>query len=613
MTSSRATSGVEVQVDLAGRRVRSGLEDELRDAVRTGRLAPGARLPSSRTLARDLGISRNTVADAFGQLVAEGWFVSRHGAGTWVADQSDLRPDPADPTGTAGESAGLGRTPGKGRTAGDAWPGAPARSRRTAVPVSGGGAGPGGTAGTAAFSRTPGMAAVGGVAGVAGADSTAGVTGMAGAGGMAATTGVAGTTGVADEAGAAGPEEQARRVRFDLRPGQPDLSAFPRTDWLAASRRALAEAPDDVLGYSDAQGLAGLREALAGYLARARRVTGTPDRIVVCAGFTQALELLAGVLRARGARAIAVEAYGHRLHRDILHHAGLATVALPVDGRGAMVDTLDRLTGPDGADAGKVRRGKATGPADVAAAEQHQGTGLQGDVRGTGGVGGVLLTPAHQFPLGVALDPTRRRQVVAWAADTGALVVEDDYDGEFRYDRQTVGAVHALAPDHVVYAGTAAKSLAPGLRLAWLVLPAGLVDEMVETMRRRGLFPSVIEQLTLAELLVSGGFDRHVRRARLAYRRRRDRLVAVLAREVPAVGVSGIAAGLHALVHLPDPTSEPEVIARAAADHGLALEGLTAYTEPGHERGPALVVGYATAPGHAYTATLARLTATLAP
>jgi GntR family transcriptional regulator/MocR family aminotransferase len=478
MVGSRATSGVEVQLDLAGPRVRSGLEHELREAVRQGRLAPGTRVPSSRTLARDLGIGRNTVADAFGQLVAEGWFVARHGAGTWVADRSL-----ADAS--AESLAGSPRAPGADRA------------------------------------------------------------------------------------------EAALRARFDLRPGLPDLAGFPRAEWLAAARRALAVAPDEALGYGDPRGLAVLREALAGYLVRARRVAASPGRIVVCAGFTQALELLGAVLHDRGATRVAVEAYGHRLHRDILATCGLATVPVPVDERGAVVAALDGIGG---------------------------------------GVGGVLLTPAHQFPLGVALDPARRRQVVGWAADSGSLVVEDDYDGEFRYDRQAVGAVQSLAPDQVVYAGTAAKSLAPGLRLAWLVLPAGLVDEVVEARQRRGLFPSALDQLTLAELVVSGGFDRHVRRARLAYRRRRDRLLSDLARHAPQVEVSGIAAGLHALAHLPaaGPT-EAEIVARAA-DHGLALEGLGAFTyhEPAR-RGPALVIGYGTPPDHAYTATLARLTAVLSP
>jgi GntR family transcriptional regulator/MocR family aminotransferase len=460
MVESRATFGAELQVDLVGRRVRSGLEDELRAAVRQGRLTPGSRLPSSRTFAKDLGIGRNSVADAYAQLVAEGWFVARHGAGTWVAERPDGGPDaPADDP---------------------------------------------------------------------------------------------------DEPG---------RVRFDLRPGVPDLGAFPRTAWLAAARRALTVAADDSFGYGDPRGLRVLREALAEYLVRARRVAVSPGRIVVCAGFTQGLELICGVLRGRGARTVAVEAFGHQLHRDIIHASGLTTTALAVDGAGAVVGDL-------------------------------------------GDAGAALLTPAHQFPLGVALAPERRRQAIEWAADTGSIVVEDDYDGEFRYDRQAIGAMQSLVPDQVIYAGTAAKSLAPGLRLGWLVLPSALVDEVVEIKRARGMFPGTLDQLTFAELLASGGFDRQVRRARLAYRRRRDRLVAALAKEAPGVEISGIAAGLHALAHLPD-RDESEVVAWAAAQHGLALQGLGDFTEPGYQRGPALVIGYATPPDHAYTSTLARLTTAL--
>jgi GntR family transcriptional regulator/MocR family aminotransferase len=463
MARTRATFGVEVQLDLSGPQRRAGLEHELRTAVREGRLAPGTRLPSSRTLAEDVGLSRNTVADAFGQLVAEGWFESRHGAGTWVANR-------------------------------------------------------------------PVAAAV------------------------ASTT----------------DPTEVHQPRYSLRPGLPDLSSFPRSEWLAASRRALAVAPDADLGYGDPRGLAILREALAGYLVRARRAAATPEHIVVCAGFTQALDLLATVLRQRGATTLAAEGYGHRLHRTVVETAGLAIRPLPVDGDGAVVDGL----------------------ADE---------------------GAVLLTPAHQFPIGVALAPTRRRQAVSWAAGTGGLVIEDDYDGEFRYDRQAVGAMQSLAPDQVVYCGTAAKSLAPGLRLAWMVLPAGLVDEVVAAKEARGLVPSVIEELTLAELITSGGFDRHVRRSRLAYRRRRDRLIAQLAEHVPAVEVSGIAAGLHALVHVPPEAGDEDAVVARAAERGLAIEGLTAVTDPGlgQTRSPALVIGYGTPPDHTYTASLARLTAAL--
>jgi len=230
-------------------------------------------------------------------------------------------------------------------------------------------------------------------------------------------------------------------------------------------------------------------------------------------------------------------------------------------------------------------------------------------VDGLGEAAAALLTPAHQFPIGVALDPTRRRQAIAWAAESGSILIEDDYDGEFRYDHQAVGAMQSLDPNRVVYAGTAAKCLVPGLRLGWLVLPSPLLDEVVEVKRTSGAFPSTLDQLTLAEFLASGAFDQQVRRRRLAYRRRRDRLAEVLSDATPAVEISGIAAGLHALVHLPG-RDERDVVARAR-EHGLALWGLGTFTEPGYQQGPALVIGYATPAVHAYTATLARLSATL--
>jgi GntR family transcriptional regulator/MocR family aminotransferase len=199
---------------------------------------------------------------------------------------------------------------------------------------------------------------------------------------------------------------------------------------------------------------------------------------------------------------------------------------------------------------------------------------------------------------------------VAWARDTGGLVIEDDYDGEFRYDRQPVGAMQALAPGHVVYAGSASKSLAPGLRLGWLVLPGGLLDEVIAARLLADRQGSVLDQLTLAEFITSGGYDRHVRRSRLAYRRRRDRLVGALAQAAPQVRVTGIAAGLHALAELPADQDEAAVVARAAA-RGLSVEGLGSYETAQSPARPALVVGYATPPQHAFTGALARLTAVL--
>jgi GntR family transcriptional regulator / MocR family aminotransferase len=475
LMSETWANSVDLHLELSGTRVRAGLEGALRGAVRDGRLRPGTRLPSSRALAADLGIARNTVTEVYSQLVAEGWLTARTGSGTSVAPPPAHLPIPPSP-------------------------------------VHGGLPPP--------FTGAPEP-----------------------------------RTEVADRPEAAAP-------RYDLRAGVPDLSAFPGRAWHAAARRALAAAPAHVLGYPDPRGLPQLRTALAGYLARARGVTADPARIVVCAGFAHGLAGLSRALRAAGASTLAVEAYGHQAHRDIAARPGLSLRPLPVDGMGAVV------AGAAGADA-------------------------------------VLLTPAHQFPLGVTLHPRRRRQVADW----GGVVIEDDYDGEFRYDRQPVGALQTLAPDRVVYAGTASKSLAPSLRLGWLVVPPRLFDAVTAELAAG---PSALDQLTLAEFITSGGYDRQIRRARLAYRRRRDRLAAALHRQ--GLHVTGIAAGLQALVELPGTDTERAVVA-GASRNGLAVDGLEHYRAaagPAADGRAGLVVGYGRPPEHGYTTALARLCAVLA-
>ncbi|BBA99645.1 putative GntR family transcriptional regulator [Actinacidiphila reveromycinica] len=495
------SGGYDLLIDLAAERrrgagARAGLEAALREAVRDGRLAPGTRLPSSRALARDLGLARNTVADAYGQLVAEGWLTARQGSGTAVAARQAA---PAPPS-----------------------------ARRSAHPAAHPAAGSSGT-------RR--------------ADGTRGTHGNGRA---------AGTAAVPD----------AVRLPYSLWPGSPDVSAFPRAAWGAAARRALTAAPSEAFGYSDPRGRPELREALASYLARVRGVRADPELLVVCTGFVQAVGLLARVLRARGGRRIAVEELGFPDTRTLLRANGLTTLPLPLDGDGAVVDRLD-------------------GTADA-----------------------VLLTPAHQFPTGVPLSPARRTAVVDWARAMGGLVLEDDYDGEFRYDRQPVGALQSLAPEHVVYAGTASKSLAPGLRLAWLAVPPDLVDAVVREKRMADHHSPVIDQLTLAEFIGSGAHDRHVRRMRLRYRARRDRLVAALGERVPSVRVSGIAAGLHAVVELPATAGPLEELTGRARQRGLALGGLDLLGARADR--PALVIGYATPPDHAFGGALDRLCEVLA-
>ena len=458
MTDEWATFGADLHLDLTGSGVRSALERALRDAVRTGRLTPGTRLPSSRSLARDLAIARNTVADAYGLLVAEGWLTAQQGSGTRVADRALPGPASAPP-----------------------------------------------------------------------------------------------------------PEPAPAAIAYDLRSGTPDLGSFPRAAWLTATKRALTAAPNEAFGYGDPRGRIELRTALAEYLARARGVRASPERIVICTGYIQVLALLATALRGAGVEAIGVESVGLELHRRVLTSRGLCTVAVPVDECGARTDELAGLP-----------------------------------------VGAVLLTPAHQFPAGVPLHPERRAAAVAWARSTGGLIIEDDYDGEFRYDRQQVGALQDLAPDQVAYAGTASKSLAPGLRIAWLVLPPALLEPVLAAKSVADGQTGTLDQLVLAELIHSGAYDRHVRRCRSHYRSRRDRLVAALADRAPQVRVTGIAAGLHALLELPPDAGPEEAVVARAARAGLAVEGLTKYryTPAPADAPAALVVGYGTPAEHAFTGAL---------
>ncbi|MEU4814220.1 PLP-dependent aminotransferase family protein [Micromonospora aurantiaca] len=356
-----------------------------------------------------------------------------------------------------------------------------------------------------------------------------------------------------------------------LRQGQPDAASFPRAAWLASTRRALTAAPNEAFGPGDPRGRPELRRALAGYLARARGVRTTPDRIVVCSGVAHALRLLFGGRVLRGP--LAVESYGLAFHRAVLAAAGVRTVPLTLDADGARTGELTDLAG----------------------------------------VRAALLTPAHQFPTGGPLHPRRRLAALGWAEGRDGLVLEDDYDGEFRYDRDPVGAVQGLAPERVVYLGSVSKSLSPALRLGWMVLPERLVGPVLDAKGEREAWAGVTDQLTLADFLDSGRYDRHVRRMRQRYRARRDRLVAALAARAPHVTPTGVAAGLHAVLRLPAGT-EHQVV-EAAAAQSIALDGLAGFRHPDATM-PALdglVVGYATPPEHAYAAALEALCRILPP
>jgi len=346
------------------------------------------------------------------------------------------------------------------------------------------------------------------------------------------------------------PEEDAPRI--DFCPCRADGSRFPRAAWLRSLRRVLATATDDEFGYVSARGAPALHDALAEYLNRVRGTSATPDAVVVCNGYGQGISLIAQVLAASGAKRLAVE--DPSTDDDaipVARAAGLEVVGVPVDGDGVRPDALDRLD----ADA-------------------------------------LVLTPSHQWPTGAVLAPDRRAAVLRWAERRGALVVEDDYDAEYRYDRAPVGAMQGLAPDRVIYAGTASKILAPGLRLGWLVVPQRLLGAITAAKALADRGSPVLDQLAFADFLSSGEFDRHVRRMRPIYRKRRDALLRALADRLPQLEPAGVAAGLHLMAHLPDHLDERRVVAAARA-HGVAVHGIGPYRIATDGR-PGLIFGYAT-------------------
>ena len=317
----------------------------------------------------------------------------------------------------------------------------------------------------------------------------------------------------------------------------PDPALFPRDQWLASTRRVLAHTPYDTFNLGEPRGSLVLRTTLAAYLGRSRGVLADPSRIVVVAGFSHALNVLGHAFADLGMREMAFEDPSVGMFRRFAAATGQRITGVPVDGDGLVVD---RLASPV-----------------------------------------VVVTPAHQAPLGVTMAPARRTALVRH----GALVVEDDYDGEFRYDRHQVGALQALAPERVIYAGTVSKSLSPSLRLGWLVLPRFLVDPVLAVLTRSGARPTVLDQLVLADLISSGAYDRQVRRCRLEYRSRRDRLTAALPQHLVPQGIS---AGLHLFVPLP---AEVEAaVPAAAARHSLAVERVSPHAI--NEPVPGLMIGY---------------------
>jgi GntR family transcriptional regulator/MocR family aminotransferase len=443
-------SDLQLRIDPALGGLADQVAAELRAAIRSGRLLGDTRLPASRELARDLGMSRGVVVEAYEQLVAEGFLVSRQGSGTRVAAV-----EPAAPAGD-----------------------------------------------TALESMAP------------------------------------------------------PNIAYDLRVGTPDLSAFPRRAWLAAVRQVMKVIPHQALGYSDPGGVPELRAELAACLRRVRAADVSAEQLVVTNGVAQGLYLVIGALAQAqaGLVPLAVEDPHSVRTAALLEAAGAVQVPVPVDDEGVDVQALRRT------------------PARA-----------------------VIVTPAHQYPTGVVLSPRRRAQLVAWAAEVDGVVLEDDYDAEFRYDRDPVGCLQGLCPQRVVLLGSVSKSLAPGLRLGWLVAPPPLAEAARRARSVSDLGSPVIDQYALAALIASGAYDRHLRQLRRSYRARRDALTDALARWLPGATVRGVPAGIQLYVELPT-DHDLDAVIEAAAERGVAVEGVAPRAASGAP--PALALGFARLPEH---------------
>jgi GntR family transcriptional regulator / MocR family aminotransferase len=311
------------------------------------------------------------------------------------------------------------------------------------------------------------------------------------------------------------------------------------------------------LGYGDPRGSAVLREVLAGYLRRVRAADADPGQMIISTGCAQGVNLVLRALsRERAVTCVAFEdpGYGSAQADETVRAAvamGLRAAYVPVDEKGLVISALAASTAQ-----------------------------------------AVVVTPAHQSPTGVVLSAARRRALVDWAQRGGGSVIEDDYDSEFRYDKEPVGALQGLAPDRVFLVGTASKALAPAVRLGWVQAPSPLAGAVAEEKEMSDRGSCAMDQLALATLLTSGRYDRHLRRMRAVYARRRAALVEAFARHSPGVRLTGLAAGFHAVAPLPTSADEAAVIA-AARERQVGWYGIGGYRGVADAAAPAaLVIGF---------------------
>ncbi len=468
--------------------LRDQLYDGIRTAILDGRAPAGSRLPATRVLARELGISRLTVEDAFARLVSEGYISGRQGSGTYV-----LADVPASTVAAARFSAAnpRPRVPPAQQPTSRRWSSWGIRAAAVAAP----------------------MTAV-------------------------------------------------EPVPFDFRQGMPALDAFPISAWTRIRAREARQISPERYHYGPSAGDESLRVALASYLARSRGLRRRAEEIVVTSGAQQGLDLLARLLIEPGDR-VAIEEPGYPAARRIMLAAGATLVPIPVDRDGMIVDHLER----NRANEGPIRI--------------------------------VYVTPSHQYPTGGVMSLERRLALLAWARSSGAIILEDDYDAEFRYGVRPVESLTGLdsafqGAGSAIYVGTLSKVMYPALRLGYLVLPADMADMVVAARSLTDRQTPTVDQRTLAAFIEQGHFERHLAKMRRLYANRRTATVESLARELPGLhscDAAETAAGLHLLASLNTSLSESALLDRLQAE-GIRVDGASpCYLDP--PKTPAVMLGYA--------------------
>ncbi|MEM5447218.1 PLP-dependent aminotransferase family protein [Paraburkholderia guartelaensis] len=492
----------------------------LQQAILSRELPAGARVPSSRLLAAELGIARNTVTQVYEQLVLEGYVTSATGRGTFVADTS---PDEI----VGATEIGSMQTRTNGGASGAALPaGEVATNSRSAKGAD------------ALAAAAPGAATSGMEAATQTQRSTARALSARG-------TRLITSAGVSKRQGGA------------FMPGVPDVSRFPARVWTRLHNKYWRSLRPDLLTYAPGGGLALLRHVLADYLRTSRSVRCSPEQIIITTGIHQSIDLAVRLLSDPG-DTIWTEDPCYWGVRSVLHVSGLNTRPIAVDSEGLNPSISDFAAPPPRL---------------------------------------MLVTPSHQYPLGMVMSLARRRMLLEYARQHQCWIIEDDYDSEFRYGSRPLASLQGLdTAGQVIYVGSFGKTLFPGLRVGYLVAPEALAESFATASAELYREGQLLQQAVLAEFIAEGHFTSHIRKMRALYGQRRQVLLDAVARRygdaLPAMGGD---AGLHVVMQLPD-GSDDRAVAEAALARNIVVRPLSGYYSSRERANPGLLIGYACVP-----------------